>query len=42
MTAKIRWSVNGGQSQIETRECGHLPIMVKVSREIFELERSIG
>ena len=33
MTAKIRWSVNGGQSTIETRECGYLPIMVKVSEK---------
>jgi hypothetical protein len=30
MTAKIAWSVNGGAEQIETRELGNLPIMVKV------------
>ncbi|GAA5861442.1 hypothetical protein JCM1840_005372 [Sporobolomyces johnsonii] len=32
MTAKIKWSVNGGPANIESRELGHLPIMVKSAR----------
>ncbi|GAA5925248.1 hypothetical protein JCM3775_006405 [Rhodotorula graminis] len=32
MTAKVAWSVNGGPTQIETRDLGNLPIMVKSAR----------
>lgn len=30
MTARIVWSVNGGDEHEEVRELGQLPIMVKV------------
>lgn len=30
MTARIIWSVNGGDEHEEIRELGHLPVMVKV------------
>ncbi|KAG8825046.1 hypothetical protein FRC17_008879 [Serendipita sp. 399] len=32
MTARICWSVNGGQENSETRDCGLLPIMVRSVR----------
>lgn len=34
MTAKVSWSVNGGQVHSETRELGNIPIMVRVSIKI--------
>lgn len=34
MTAKISWSVNDGPEHIQVRDCGLLPIMVRVSYRI--------
>lgn len=37
LSVKISWTVNGGERQDHTRECGMLPVMVRVSARLPNL-----
>ena len=41
MMAKVCWQINDGPVEVEMRDCGLLPIMVRVSTVIFSYYETV-